>query len=167
MAKLFAEKVALITGASSGMGAGTAIHLASLGCKLSLTGRNSQNLDKVIQDCIKAGAKDGDILKTIADVSQEEDLKKIVDSTLNHFGKLDILINNAGILQTGSVESGSLQVFDDIMLVNVRSVYLLSQLAIPHLKKTKGNIVNVSSIAGLRSKQPVEKNVRKNLVSTL
>ncbi|GIY02391.1 3-oxoacyl-[acyl-carrier-protein] reductase [Caerostris extrusa] len=127
MAKLFTEKVALITGASSGIGAGTAIHLASLGCKLSLTGRNSQNLDKVIDDCINAGAKDGDILKTIADVSQEENLKKIVDSTINHFGKLDILINNAGILQTGSPTSNS------------------------SFKKTKGNIVNVSSIAGLRS----------------
>ncbi|KAF8774196.1 Tropinone reductase 2 like protein [Argiope bruennichi] len=150
MAK-FTGKVALITGASSGIGAGTAVLFASLECKLSVVGRNSQNLDKVIDDCKKAGAKEGDILKLIADVSKEDDLKRIVDSTVNHFGKLDILVNNAGILQNGTVESGSLQVFDDVMGINVRSVYLLSHLAIPHLKKTKGNIVNVSSIAGLKS----------------
>ncbi|CAL1288140.1 unnamed protein product [Larinioides sclopetarius] len=147
----FTGKVALITGASSGIGAGTAILFASLKCKLGLVGRNSQNLDKIIADCKETGAKDGDILKLIGDVSKEEDLKRIVDATINHFGKLDILVNNAGILQPGTIESGSLQVFDDTMQVNVRSVYLLSHLVIPHLKKTKGNIVNVSSIAGLRS----------------
>ncbi|CAL1288142.1 unnamed protein product [Larinioides sclopetarius] len=149
MAK-FLGKVALITGASSGIGAGTAALFASLGCNLSLTGRNSQNLDKVIKDCKKAAGIDNNIFKVIGDVSKESDMKKILESTLNHFGKLDILINNAGIIQNGTVESGSLQVFDDMMQVNVRSVYLLSHLAIPYLRETKGNIVNVSSIAGIR-----------------
>ncbi|GFW82911.1 tropinone reductase 2 [Trichonephila clavipes] len=147
----FVGKVAMITGASSGIGAGTAELFASLGCKLCLTGRNSQNLDKVIENCKKAGVKDSDIFKVLGDVSKEEDVKMILDSTINHFGKLDILVNNAGILLNGSVESGSLETYDEVMNINVRSVLLLSQLAIPHLKKTKGNIVNVSSIAGLRS----------------
>lgn len=150
MAK-FIGKVALITGASSGIGAGTAVLFASLGCKLILTGRNSQNLDKVIENCKKAGAKDSDILKVLGDVSKEDDVKMILESTINHFEKLDILVNNAGILLNGSVESGSLKTYDEVMNVNVRSVVLLTQLAIPHLKKTRGNIVNVSSIAGLRS----------------
>ncbi|GFR01899.1 3-oxoacyl-[acyl-carrier-protein] reductase FabG [Trichonephila clavata] len=145
-----AEKVALITGASSGIGAGTAELFASLGCKLCLTGRNSQNLDKVIENCKKPVSR-LDIFKVLGDISKEEDVKIILESTINHFGKLDILVNNAGILLSGSVESGSLKTYDEVMNINVRSVLLLSQLAIPHLKKTKGNIVNVSSIAGLRS----------------
>ncbi|KAG8190122.1 hypothetical protein JTE90_026690 [Oedothorax gibbosus] len=144
-------KVALITGASSGIGSGTALRFAALGCKLSVTGRNSQNLDKVIQECVNAGAKSSDIHKVVGDVSKEEDLHKILQSTIDYFGKLDILVNNAGILQPGSVEMASLESYDAMMNVNVRSLFVLTKLAIPYLKQTRGNIINVSSIAGTRS----------------
>ncbi|GFS62552.1 3-oxoacyl-[acyl-carrier-protein] reductase FabG [Nephila pilipes] len=146
-----AGKVALITGASSGIGAGTAELFASQGCNLILTGRNSENLDKVVESCKKAGPKDVEILKVIGDLTKEDDVKRIIEFTIDNFGKLDILVNNAGILLNGSVENCSLDTYDEVMNVNVRSVFLLTQLAIPHLKKNKGNIINVSSIAGLRS----------------
>lgn len=147
----FTRKVALITGATSGIGAGTAVLFASLGCKLALTGRNVANLEKVSSDCVNAGANKNDILQIIGDVSKEDDVKKIIESTLKTFGQLDILINNAGILMSGTVESTPLDKYDQMMNVNTRSVFLLTHLAVPYLKKTKGNIVNVSSIAGSRS----------------
>lgn len=144
-------KVVLITGATSGIGAGVAVSFASLGCKLSLTGRNESNLVKTTSDCINVGAIKNDIFTVLGDVSKEHDVANIIESTIKFFGQLDILVNNAGILTPGNVESCSLETFDQIMNINVRSIFQLSQLAIPHLKKTKGCIVNVSSIAGLRS----------------
>ena len=77
--------------------------------------------------------------------------KSVVDKTLDSFGQIDILINNAGIIKTGLFESSSICNYDDLMNVNVRSVVLLTQLCIPHLKKTKGRVINVSSVNGIRS----------------
>jgi len=142
----FEGKVILITGASTGIGAGTAIHLAQLGASLSITGRNKQNLDKVAKECSPSKT-----LIITGDLSNENDVKNIIDSTIRHYGKLDILINNAGVAELGSIETTSLEQYDNIFNINVRSVYQLTALAVPHLIKTKGNIVNVSSVMGLRS----------------
>jgi len=144
-------KVALITGATSGIGAGTAVLFASLGCKLALTGRNVKNLEKVSLDCENAGASKSDILTIIGDIGVESDIKNVFEITIKFYGQLDILVNNAGILIPGTIENTSLEAYDKIMNVNVRSLFQLTQLAIPYLKKTKGNIVNVSSIAGPKS----------------
>lgn len=144
-------KVALVTGASSGIGAGTAVHLASLGCKLSITGRNKENLEKVAEQCKAAGLEAQNILLTLGDLSKEDDAKNVIEKTLEHFKMLHILVNSAGILTTGTTETTSLESFDTIMKINVRSVFHLMQLAIPYLKQTKGNIVNVSSVTGPRA----------------
>ena len=108
-------------------------------------------MNKVSVDCINSGAKKEDILTIIGDVSIENDVKNIVESTIKFFGQLDILVNNAGILIPGAVENTSLENYDQTMNINVRSLFQLTQLAVPYLKKTRGNIVNVSSIAGPRS----------------
>lgn len=79
------------------------------------------------------------------------DARRIVDETVAHFGRLDVLVNSAGILERGSIETGSLDVYDRTMDVNVRSVYQLTQLAVPHLVAVRGNVVNVSSVTGLRA----------------
>ncbi|EGI66781.1 PREDICTED: L-xylulose reductase-like [Acromyrmex echinatior] len=141
----FTGKVILITGASSGIGAETAIHFAQLGASLSITGRNKHNLEKIAEQC-------GQLKPFIitGDLANENDVKNIIDSTIKHYGKLDVLVNNAGIVEFGNIETTSLKQYDNIMNVNVRSVFQLTALAIPHLVKTKGNIVNVSSIGGLR-----------------
>jgi NAD(P)-dependent dehydrogenase (short-subunit alcohol dehydrogenase family) len=146
----FTDKVILITGASSGIGMGCAIYLAKLGAKLALVGRNQENLAKTVQQCVDVSQKDH-VLSIVADVDLEADAARIVDSTVAHFGRLDVLVNNAGILRTGSIENTSLAQYDEVMGTNVRSVYHLTMLATPHLVKTKGNIVNVSSVAGTRS----------------
>lgn len=150
MAKL-QGKVTLITGASSGIGEATALHFASLGSWLSLTGRKADALNKVAADCSSKGIPRDKILVVTGDMSKEADVVAVVAKTLEHFGKIDILVNSAGILKNGSTEDTPLSVYDEVMNVNLRSVFHMMQLAIPHLKKTKGTIVNVSSVTGLRA----------------
>lgn len=142
-------KIVLITGASSGIGRATAIHFAQLGAKLALTGRNVSNLEKVSKEC-ESVSKLAPLLIT-AEISNEQDVKKIIDSTLKHYSQLDVLVNNAGTLETGTIENTSLEQYDRVFNVNVRGIYQLTMLAVPHLIKSKGNIVNVSSVNGIRS----------------
>ncbi|XP_002734132.1 3-oxoacyl-[acyl-carrier-protein] reductase FabG-like [Saccoglossus kowalevskii] len=146
-----AGKVALITGASSGIGAGTAGHFASLGCYLALCGRNEENLQKVGTACEANGLDKDKVLLIVGDLSKEEDCKTAVEKTIQHFGQLDVLVNNAGILINGTIETATLEEYDTIMNINVRSMFHITMLSVPHLIKTKGSIVNVSSVAGLRS----------------
>lgn len=141
----FENKVVLITGASSGIGAETAVHFAKLGASLALVARSADNLTAVAERCVGIVKP----LIIVADVGK--DTEQIVKQTIEHFGKLDVLVNNAGKGAMGSIETTSLAQYDEIMDLNVRSVYHLTMLAVPHLLKTKGNIVNVSSVAGLRS----------------
>ena len=85
------------------------------------------------------------------DLGVEGDTKLILDKTISELGRIDILVNNAGVLEMGSIENSSLEQYDRVMNVNLRAVYHLTMLAVPHLIKTKGNIVNVSSVNGIRS----------------
>ena len=140
-------KVALITGASSGIGAATAKLFSKLGATLALSGRNVENLEKVANEC--EGAKKPLLIK--ADLGIEEDTKLVLDKTISELGKIDILINNAGVLEMGTIENTSLEQYDRVMNVKLRAVYHLTMLATPHLIETKGNIVNVSSVNGIRS----------------
>ncbi|KAK4882348.1 hypothetical protein RN001_005667 [Aquatica leii] len=145
----FAGKVILITGASSGIGAATAQRFAALGASLALTGRNVENLNKVAAECTSVN-KHKPLLLT-GEFANESDIKTIFDSVIKHYGKLDVLVNNAGILETGSIETTNLEQYDRVMNINVRSVYYLTTLAVPYLIASKGNIVNVSSVNGIRS----------------
>lgn len=149
VSNMFTGKVVLITGASSGIGAATAIHFAKTGAFLSLTGRNQENLQKVATECEEV-SKNKPFL-VIGDLSNEGDIKNILESTVKHYDKLDVLVNNAGILEFGTIENTSLEQFDRVFNTNVKSIYHLTMLAVPHLVKTKGTIVNVSSVNGVRS----------------
>lgn len=146
----FTGKVVLITGASSGIGAATAKQFASLGASLALTGRNSENLKTVAAQCSQQQNVPEPLIVT-GELTSESDTKRILDVTISHFGRLDVLVNNAGILETGSVENTNLEQYDRVMNTNVRSIYQLTTLAVPHLVKTKGNVVNVSSVNGIRA----------------
>ncbi|KAK3098918.1 hypothetical protein FSP39_024274 [Pinctada imbricata] len=142
-----AGKVALITGASSGIGAATAVLFSKLGADLALTGRKEDNLKKVGDSCSGSSKP----LLIPGDIVKEDDVKRIVDTTIQHYGKLNILVNFAGIIELGNIESTSLEQYDRMFNVNVRSIYHLTMLAVPHLVKSEGNIVNVSSVNGMRS----------------
>ncbi|XP_044161023.1 uncharacterized oxidoreductase TM_0325-like isoform X2 [Bufo gargarizans] len=142
-------KVCLVTGASSGIGAGTALLFARLGARLALNGRNEEKLKETARGCEEFC--DQKPLLVLGDLADEAVVRGMVEQTVAHFGQLDVLVNNAAIMVMGSIEDTTLQDYDRMMNVNVRSVLYLTQLAVPHLIKTKGNIVNVSSVAGLRS----------------
>merc|ERR1711970_390121 len=142
-------KVAIITGASSGIGAATALHFAKLGASLAITGRNVENLKETAKKCMDNGGTEPFVIE--ADLVKEEDCKKIIEDTVAKYGKFDVLVNNAGVLELGSIENTSLEQYDRVMNINVRSIYNLTMLAVPHLEKTQGNIVNVSSVNGIRS----------------
>ncbi|XP_039749537.1 tropinone reductase 2-like [Pararge aegeria] len=148
---MFTNKVILITGASSGIGADTAEEFSKLGANIIITGRNKDNLDKVATKCEEASPNKLKPLLIIADMNNENDVENIIKTSVNHFNKLDVLVNNAGVLESGSIETTSLEQYDRVMGTNVRSPYHLTMLATPHLVKSKGNIVNVSSVTGMRS----------------
>ena len=145
----FTGKVIIVTGSSSGIGAAAAIHFAELGGVLTIVGRNVDKLQEVANriSAIKGQAP----LIVQADMANEKDVERILSETLSKYGKLDVLVNNAGVLETGTIENTSLEQYDRVMNTNVRAVYQLTILAVPELIKTKGCIVNVSSVNGIRS----------------
>jgi len=150
---MLAGKVAIITGSSSGIGLGAAIHFAKLGCKLTLSGRNVKGLEDCTKQCIAAGLKQNEVVSVVGEITDEKTRQKLVDETIKAFGKLDILINNAGIMPMDNILGGKapVELFDKVFDVNVRSVIDLTNKCIPHLLKTKGNIINVSSVASYKA----------------
>jgi len=139
-------KVAIITGAGVGIGEATALLFAREGASVCVNSVSESGL-KVVKKINKAG---GEAFWVRCDVSREDDAKNIIDETIKAFGRLDILFNNAGIVAQGSVETCSIDDFDRNMAVNVRGVFLCSRYALPHLKKTKGTIINCSSSMALK-----------------
>lgn len=148
---MFTDKVVLVTGASSGIGTQTALEFSKLEAKLVIVGRNKENLKKVGEECEAVSPKHLKPLIVVGDMNKEADIEEMVKSTIDHYGQLDVLVNNAGIMESGTIETTSLASYDRIMTTNLRGPYYLTMLAVPHLLKAKGNIVNVSSVAGLRS----------------
>ncbi|KAI8514023.1 hypothetical protein Bbelb_083470 [Branchiostoma belcheri] len=144
-------KVAIITGASSGIGKGTAVEFAQLGAHLTLTGRNQENLQATAKACVEAGTPQDKILLVTGDICDEQVQKNLVEKTVQKLGRIDVLVNNAGIGQRATIETTDMAEYDKLMNVNVRSVVALTQLCVPHLTKTKGAIVNVSSVYGIRA----------------
>ncbi|XP_063540763.1 3-oxoacyl-[acyl-carrier-protein] reductase FabG-like [Cydia strobilella] len=144
----FKGKVAIVTGAASGMGAATVKALAREGAKVALVDKDEENLKKVATQCEQHGNKP---LIIRADITKDEEVKTIVKETIDRFGQLDILINNAGAaISTSILDENLMKNFDLIMNTNLRSMVYLTHLAAPYLIKTKGNVVNTSSISSLR-----------------
>ncbi|XP_045499848.1 uncharacterized oxidoreductase SERP2049-like [Colias croceus] len=143
----FANKVVIITGASSGIGAAAALSFAKQSAKLVLVGRNETNLNQTASKCEQFKNIKPLIVK--ADITVDDDVKNIINQTIQQFGCIDVLVNNAGVGIHGSILEG-VELYDKAMNINVRATYLMTSLAAPYLIKSKGNIVNVSSIAALK-----------------
>ncbi|HZB45014.1 MAG TPA: glucose 1-dehydrogenase [Pyrinomonadaceae bacterium] len=141
-------RVALVTGATSGIGRATALRFAEEGARVALVGRDAEALADVARE---AGTRGGEAHAIKADVTSEEDARRAVGETVGRFAALDVLVNAAGIISNGTVETTPLDDWDAMMNVNLRSVFHLMQLAAPHLEKRPGNVVNVSSVTGLRA----------------
>ncbi|KAF1749950.1 hypothetical protein GCK72_016495 [Caenorhabditis remanei] len=152
----FAGKVAIITGSSNGIGRAAAVLFAREGAKVTITGRNTERLEETRQQILAAGVPEGNVNSIVADVTTDAGQDQILKSTLEKFGKLDILVNNAGAAipdsQGKTGISQGLDTYDATLNLNMRSVIALTKKAVPHLTETKGEIVNISSIAsGLRA----------------
>lgn len=145
----FEGKVIIVTGSGSGIGADCAKHLAKLGGKIALVDCNEKNLKEVSEEFKTNGFSIP--LVIVADVTK--DGQRIIDETIQHFGKLNVLVNNAGIALIDNILEFNSSDFDRVFNVNVRAVTILTNLAVPHLEKTKGNIVNVSSALGIKAFQ--------------
>lgn len=145
----FTGKVVLITGASSGIGADAARHLAKSGANVAIVGRNETRLNAVADEIKQLGLATP--LAIVADVTK--DSERIVNETIGQFGKLDVLINNAGVVTYDNIVDVKQSEFDRIFGTNVWSAIELTQRCVPHLEKTKGNVINVSSVAGLKALQ--------------
>lgn len=142
------EKVAIVTGASSGIGRATSLLFAQNGATVVALGRNEKELNAVRAEARKKGGK----IKTyLADIVETTQVENFFDYMSKNFGRADVLVNAAGIIKNGSIEQTSLADWDETMNINLRSMFFMMQKSLPLLEKTKGNIVNVSSVTGLRA----------------
>ncbi|XP_065286613.1 dehydrogenase/reductase SDR family member 7B-like isoform X9 [Dermacentor albipictus] len=126
-------------GASAGIGESTAKHFATLGCWLSLTGRNTANLERVADACCVQGLPREKVLVVPGDVTVEKDIADVVQRTAKHFGRIDILVNNAGIPMPGSVQSTSKEEFNRAWRTNLFGPLCMIKNAVPYLRQTKEN----------------------------
>jgi len=138
------QKVALITGASSGIGYSTAQVLNREGYAVVITGRNETRL----QDLISTLNENS--IAIAGDIGDKSFREQLINQTIDRFGSLDSLVNSAGIIQSDTIENVDIAAYENMMNINVTALIHLTQLAVPHLEKTEGSVVNVSSVAGTR-----------------
>jgi len=137
------NKVVIITGASSGIGKAIACKFAQEGCSLTLAARRINLLEQ-----LKQQLKDTEILIQQTDVSKEDDCKRLIEETVKKYGRIDILVNDAGISMRALFEELDLSVIHQVMNVNFWGTVNCTKFALPYLLKTKGSVVGVISIAG-------------------
>lgn len=137
-------QVAVVTGASGGIGLAVAEKLAKFGAQVVITGRNTQTLDK-------AAKIHANIQAWALDVAQPSEVIALVESLQNRFGRLDILVNNAGMAPASPLAQQSLEEFDAVFQINVRAVVDLARQALPLLKANGGRIINISSALAHRT----------------
>lgn len=141
-------KVVLITGASSGIGRASAYLFASRGAQVVAVGRNEGELSS-LRDSLNG--IEGSLKVHLADVTEISQIDRLVAEIVESFGQIDVLVNCAGIIKSGTLEETTLDEWDKMVNVNLRSVFYLMQKCVPHLEAVKGNVVNVSSVTGTRA----------------
>ncbi|KAF1754014.1 hypothetical protein GCK72_020572 [Caenorhabditis remanei] len=155
MSGRFQGKVAIITGSSNGIGRATALLFAKEGAKVTVTGRNPERLEASKQALLDAGIPESHFLIVPADITLPSGQDDLIAKTLEKFGKLNILVNNAGASIKDPENkigiSQSLGTYEETMKINVESVIQMTQKTRPHLAATKGDIVNVSSIVAVKA----------------
>jgi NAD(P)-dependent dehydrogenase (short-subunit alcohol dehydrogenase family) len=141
-------KIALITGATSGIGRATALRFAEAGARVAAVGRDRGRLAEVMGE-IQDG--EGSALMIPADVTEGQAARRIVAQVVERFGAFDVLVNAAGHISSGTIYTTPLADWDAMLNVNLRAVFTLMQEAVPFLELRRGNVVNVSSVTGLRA----------------
>jgi len=149
--KLLAEKGAVITGAATGIGRASALLFARAGARVTLTDTRGDELERTVADVRAAG---GEVASAVVDLARPENCAAAVDAAVRTFGRLDVLLNNAGVgtmVVGGTVETITLEHWDLAQDVNVRAMYLVSRAALPHMRKVGGGaIVNIASVSAFR-----------------
>lgn len=141
------RKVCLITGAGSGIGEALAYHAASHGYNVGIMARTASSLEKVNQKCLELGA---DCVMVVGDVSVEADCKKFISTCIAELGRIDCLINNAGISMRALFNDLDLSVLESLMNINFWGTVYCTKYALPELLRNRGSVVGVSSIAGFK-----------------
>ncbi len=140
----FENKIVIVTGAGSGIGEATARRFSAEGASVVLVGRTKKKLDKV------AATLEGEnVMIAPCDISDENAVKDLFRAVIKEFKRVDVLVNNAGIYKPGKVQDVKTKDWKEQMATNVDGYFYMTRAAMPHLIKSKGNIVNVSSVSGL------------------
>ncbi|KAI1705994.1 enoyl-(Acyl carrier protein) reductase domain-containing protein [Ditylenchus destructor] len=141
----FSGKAVIVTGSSRGIGREVALAFGREGAFLTIHGQSKEKLDETLELLRQSGVEGKRIVVVLGPIQEEKIAKAIVDETVKKFGRIDVLVNNAGTAKLEGEDHNTLKDFDHVFNVNVRSVLQLTNLAAPHLAKTKGNVINVSS----------------------
>jgi NADP-dependent 3-hydroxy acid dehydrogenase YdfG len=148
MANNIEGKVVIITGASSGIGEAVAKHLTALGAKVSVGARRKEKLDQIVQDIEQSG---GSARAFITDVTKKEDLDALVKNTIEAFGRVDVIFNNAGLMPLSRLENLHYEEWEKMIDTNIKGVLYGIGAILPVFKEQKsGHFINVSSVAGHR-----------------
>ena len=138
---------AIVTGAGTGIGRGIALALAEAGVNVVLNGRRKEPLQEV---AVEVEAQGGQVLVAVGDVSQEEDVERVVKAAVEAFNSIDILVNNAGVGGSGYLHELPVAVWDKVMNINLRGPFLMARAVLPMMReKEQGHIINISSEGGL------------------
>ena len=138
------QKVVIVTGAGSGIGKATAGEFAQAGYKVVLNGRTRSKLEQAAEEIGR-----GNTLVQVGDVAKSEDVDALITATIKAFGRLDVLINNAGVAVFNSIDDITLEEFQTGLSINVNGPFMATKAALPYLEKVGGAIVNVSSVSGI------------------
>ena len=147
MTGFFNQKVVIITGSSMGIGKSLALLLANRNAKIVLNARNEERLLATEKELKDAGYE---VISFAGDVTLETDCRNLIATAIARYGKIDILVNNAGISMRGAIENLSPHVISTVFNINAIAPLMLTQMVLPYIKQTKGSIIFISSLAGLR-----------------
>jgi len=140
------DKVVIITGASSGIGYATALSLAKEGAKLVVGARRTDRLEKLVKEIEE---NNGEILSQKFDVTKKSDCDDLVNTAIKKWGKVDVLVNNAGLMPLSFVKNLKIDEWDQMIDVNIKGVLYCTAAVLPHMREVKsGHIINISSVAG-------------------
>ena len=142
----FHEMTVIVNGSGAGMGRETAKLFAAYGANV-VVNSFSASCEGARQEIAEAG---GSVIAVQADVGTQEGCEAVIRETVDHFGRIEVLVNAAGVVVDGSVETADMDDWDRSMNTNVKSVFMLSRLAMPYLRQSRGSIVNVASVAALK-----------------
>ena len=143
-------KVAVVTGSSKGIGKAIALRLVKDGAKVVINSRHQEDVDAVVKEIGKTG---GNVYAIVADISKQEDIERLIADAVEHFGRIDIFVNNAGVLDRSSIADMDKEMLDRVIDINLKGTFMCMQAAARQMMEQGdgGNIVNISSIAGIRA----------------